>query len=324
MNEISVEKLFKENQDRLQLVILNNENGFNKVIKEPELHRPGLALSGFVDVFTYNRVQIVGNTELAYLETLSSEDRYSSLRKVLDFDIPCIIVTDNNVPPQVMIEIANEKKITIFRSVYSTTHVIQLLSAYLEKKFAPFTTVHGSMVDVYGYGVLITGRSGIGKSEIALDLVERGHRLVADDVVNVIRMTENILIATGSELLKHHMEIRGIGIIDIRRIFGIRGIRQQKRIEVEVHLEDWEEGKDYDRTGLEEKASSLLDVEVPLVKLPIFPGKNVTVIIETIALNQLLKTTLGYNTAQEMNERLIRRMQDEQTDIRDYISFDLE
>lgn len=324
MNEITVENLYNENRERLQLIILNNENGFNKVIKEPELHRPGLALSGFVDVFTYNRVQIVGNTELAYLETLSSEDRYASLRKVLDFDIPCIIITDNNMPPDVMIEIANERSITIFRSVYSTTHIIQLLSTYLEKKFAPFTSVHGSMVDVYGYGVLITGRSGIGKSEIALDLIERGHRLVADDVVNVTRMTENILIASGTELLKHHMEIRGIGILDIRRIFGIRGIRQQKRIEVEVHLEDWEEGKDYDRTGLEEKISNLLDVEIPLVNLPIFPGKNVTVIIETIALNQLLKTTMGYNTATEINDKLIRRMQEGQTDIRDYLTYDLE
>lgn len=324
MNEINIETLYKENRERLQLVILNNENGFNKLIKEPELHRPGLALSGFVDVFTYNRVQIIGNTELAYLETLSSDDRYACLKKVFDFDLPCVVITDNNVPPDMMLNIANERNITLFRTVYSTTHIIQLLSSYLEKKFAPFTSIHGSMVDVYGYGVLITGRSGIGKSEIALDLVERGHRLVADDVVHVTRMTENTLIATGNELLKHHMEIRGIGIIDIRRIFGIRGIRRQKKIEVEVHLEDWEEGKDYDRTGLEDQKNSHLDVEIPLLKLPIFPGKNVTVIIETIALNQLLKTTLGYHTAHELNERLIRRMQDEKVDVRDYISYDLE
>ena len=322
MNEITVETLYYENKKRLKFEIFNNDNGFDKVIKEPELHRPGLALSGFVDVFTYNRVQIIGNTELAYLETLIPDKREASLRKVFEFDLPCLIVTDNNIPSQELVDIANERKITILRSVFSTTHVIQLLSNYLEKKFAPYTSIHGSMVDVYGIGVLLTGRSGIGKSEIALDLVERGSRLVADDVINITRQSEGILIATGSEVLQHHMEIRGIGIIDIRNIFGIRGIRLKKRVEVEVHLEDWEESKDYERIGLEEKTVNYLDVDIPLVNLPIFPGKNVTVIIETIALNQLLKI-YGFHTAQEFNERLIQRIQTS-TDVKDYLFFDME
>lgn len=322
MNEITVETLYYENKKRLKLEILNNDDGFEKVIKEPELHRPGLALSGFVDVFTYNRVQIIGNTELAYLETLTPTKRKASLRKVFEFNIPCLVVTDNNIPPQEFIDIADKKKITILRSVFSTTHVIQLLSNYLESKFAPYTSVHGSMVDVYGIGVLLTGRSGIGKSEIALDLVERGHRLVADDVVHITRQAEGILIATGSEVLQHHMEIRGIGIIDIRSIFGIRGIRLKKRFEVEVHLEDWEESKDYERIGLEEKTVNYLDVNIPLINLPIFPGKNVTVIIEVIALNQLLKI-YGFHTAQEFNERLIKQIQTS-SDMKDYLFFDLE
>ena len=322
MKEITVETLYYDNKKRLNLEILNNDDGFDKVIKEPELHRPGLALSGFVEVFTFNRIQIIGNTELAYLETLIPIKREASIRNVLEFDLPCLIITDNNIPPQELIDIANERKISVLRSVYSTTHVIQILSNYLERKFAPFTSVHGSMVDVYGIGVLLTGRSGIGKSEIALDLVERGHRIVADDVVNIIKHAEGILIATGSEVLQHHMEIRGIGIIDIRSIFGIRSIRLQKRFEVEVHLEDWEESKDYERIGIEDKTVNYLNVDIPLVNLPIFPGKNVTVIIETIALNQILKS-YGYHTAKEFNERLIQRIQTS-AEVKDYLFYDLE
>ncbi len=322
MNEITIETLFYENKKRLKFEIFNDDSGFDRIIQEPELNRPALALAGFVDVFTYQRIQLIGNTELAFLDTLTPKKRKESLSKVFEFDLPCIVVTDNNVPPPELVEIANEKTITILRSVFSTTHVIQLLSNYLEKKFAPYMSKHGSMVDVYGIGVLITGRSGIGKSEIALDLVERGHRLVADDVVHITRQAEGILISTGSEVLQHHMEIRGIGIIDIRSIYGIRSIRLKKRIEVEVRLEDWEENKDYERIGLEEKSVKYLDTEIPLINLPIFPGKTVTVIIETIALNQVLKI-YGFHTAQEFNERLIQRIQNSR-DIKDYLFFDLE
>ncbi|MBN2011139.1 HPr kinase/phosphorylase [candidate division KSB1 bacterium] len=322
MKEISVETLYYEFKNRLKLEMLNGDHGFDKVIKEPELHRPGLALSGFTNVFTFQRIQIMGNTELGYLETQPPKQKEASIRKVFGFDLPCVIVTDNNFPPQILVDVANERKVTLFRTELSTTHVIQLLSYYLDNKFAQRTTVHGSMVDVYGIGVLLTGRSGIGKSEIALDLVERGHRLVADDVVHITRQSEGILISIGSEVLKHHMEIRGIGIIDIRSMFGVRGIRLKKRVEVEVRLEDWQEDKDYERVGLVEKTSSILGVEVPLVNLPIFPGKNVTVIIEVIALNQLLKV-YGVHTAQEFNDRLLQRMQTA-IDVKDYIYFDLE
>lgn len=322
MNELSVKNLYEDNQKRLNLEILNNKASFHKKIKEREIHRPGLALSGFVDVFTYNRVQIIGNTELAYLETLSATKREASLRKVFEFDIPCIIITDNNCPDDDFISIANEKKISVLRSVFSTTHVIQILSSYLEEKFAPFTSVHGSLVDVYGIGMLITGRSGIGKSEVALDLVERGHRLVADDVVNLSRRTVGILIGSCSETLMHHLEIRGIGIIDVQRIFGIRAIRFQKRVQVELHLEDWEAGKDYDRTGLEEKQVEYLGVPIPIVSLPIFPGKNITVLAEVIALNQWLKI-YGHFTAREFNERLLQKTTATPA-LKEHLFFDLE
>ncbi len=322
MNELTIKTLFEDLKNLLKLKIINSGLGIDNKITEREIHRPGLALSGFVDVFTYNRIQIFGNTELSFLETLTPVKRELSIRKILDFKLPCIIITDNNCPSDDFIQIADEQKITIMRSVYSTTHVSQILSRYLGKKFAPFTTQHGSLVDIYGIGVLITGRSGIGKSEIALDLVERGHRLVADDIVNLHRQSEILLLGSCTETLLHHMEIRGIGIIDVRSIFGVRSIRFQKRVEVDLRLVDWEEGKDYDRTGLEDKFVEYLGVKIPIIELPIFPGKNITVIAETIALNQLLKI-YGKFTAKEFNERLIKNMQPN-SNLKDYLFFDNE
>jgi HPr kinase/phosphorylase len=322
MNELTIKTLFEDLKNLLKLKVISSTQGINKKITEREVNRPGLALSGFVDVFTYNRIQIFGNTELSYLETLTPVKRELSIRKVLEFDLPCIIITDNNCPSDDFIQIADERKITILRSLYSTTHVSQILGSYLEKNFAPFTTQHGSLVDIYGIGVLITGRSGIGKSEIALDLIERGHRLVADDIVNLHRRSETLLLGSCTETLLHHMEIRGMGIVDVRSIFGVRSIRFQKRVEVDLRLVDWEEGKDYDRTGLEEKFVEYLGVKIPIIELPIFPGKNITVIAETIALNQLLKI-YGKFTAKEFNERLIKKMQ-MNSNLKDYLFFDNE
>lgn len=322
MNELTVEKLYNDNQNRLKLKVLNNKSSFQKKIKEKEVHRPGLALSGFVDVFTFKRVQVIGNTELAYLETLPPTTREASLRKVFEFDIPCIIITHNNQPSEDFVALANEKAITILQSNFSTTHVIQIVSSYLEKEFAPSKIIHGSLVDVYGVGVMITGRSGIGKSEVALDLVERGHRLVADDVIHLTRPTEGIIIGACSEALLHHMEIRGIGIIDVCSLFGVHAVRFQKRVEIELHLEDWEEGKDYDRTGLEEHYNNYLDVSLPVVNLPIFPGKNITVLAEVIALNHLLKV-YGQYTAREFNEKLKEKIKTSKT-LKDYLFYDTE
>jgi HPr kinase/phosphorylase len=322
MDELTVEKLFEDNQNRLKLEILNNKSSFKKKINEKEIHRPGLALTGFVDVFTYKSVQVIGNTELAYLETLTPTKREASLRKLFEFDLPCVIITQKNQPPEDLVLIANEKKISILRSEFNTTHVIQILSSYLEKELAPSKTVHGSLVDVYGVGVLITGRSGIGKSEVALDLVERGHRLVADDVVHIKRRTEAILIGSCSEALLHHLEIRGIGIIDVCSLFGVHAVRFQKRVEIELHLEDWEEGKDYDRTGLEENFITYLGVSIPIINLPIFPGKNITVLAEVISLNHLLKV-YGQYTAREFNEKLKEKITTSKT-LKDYLFYDTE
>jgi HPr kinase/phosphorylase len=271
------------------------------------LHRPGLALAGFIELFTFDRVQILGNTEIKYLNSLSEEARREALLRFFQFEIPCLIVTNSNALPVQLLQLADSRKVCIFSSPLSTTELTHLLSDYLDHKFAPAMTLHGSLVDVYGTGLLFTGRSGIGKSEVALDLVERGHRLVSDDAVTITRTADNVLMGTGSELLKHFMEIRGIGIIDVGRMFGVRAVRLQKRIETEVELVDWSAEQEYERVGLEDQYKEYLGVKIPYVRLPIFPGKNVTVISETIALNLHLKV-YGFHPAKELSEALTNAM----------------
>ncbi len=326
---LTVEILFTENQKKMKLNLLNSEEGFSRRISTYLLHRPGLALTGFLDVFTYERIQILGNTEIQYLTRLTKEKRKKSLEKVLGYEIPCMIITDNNKAPEELIPIANRRKICIFRTKYSTMDLFHYLSDFLNNEFAPRTTVHGTLVDVYGIGLLFTGRSGIGKSEIALDLIERGHRLVADDIVIITKKAEEILMGEGRELAEHHLEIRGLGLIDTRSTFGIRAVRVHKRIEVEVKLVDFDPKTDYDRTGLDGQETSILGVKLPLIVLPINPGKNITVIAETIALNQLLKV-YGHHTPEDFNKRLIKRMREkekkhlQELKMRDFLDKDFE
>ncbi len=304
METLDVGLFFKENEGRLDLELVTTREGLRRKITEKNLHRPGLALAGFLELFTYQRIQILGNTEMTYLRNLDEAQRRTKLQRVFEFDIPCLIVTDSNEVFPEMIEEADRRKIAIFKTSYSTTLLIHLLSDYLDDKFAPKMDMHGTLVDVYGTGVLFTGRSGIGKSEIALDLVERGHRLVADDVVILTKKAEGILIGSGPEMLKHFMEIRGVGIIDVRQIFGVRAIRLQKRVEVLVELVEWDPKKSYERVGIDEEEKDLLGVKIPHLQLPIFPGKNITVIAEVIALNLHLKI-YGYHPAKVFNTRLM-------------------
>lgn len=311
---ITIREFYKDNREHLKLTLYSSDNGFSRRITKEDTHRPGLALAGFVELFTYDRVQILGNTEISYLKTLSKENSIKAIDRYLEFEIPCIIVTNGNKLPTYFIQAAKKRYISIFGTPLSTTNLNHLMGDYLDTKFAPQSSVHASLVDVYGVGLLVTGRSGIGKSEVSLDLVERGHRLVTDDVVVITRTADNVLTGKGTELSEHHIELRGVGIIDVKKIFGIRAVRLRKRVEVEINLVDWDATVSYERTGLDKETVTILDVTIPKIILPINPGKNMTVICETIAMNQLLKLH-GYDTAKEFNRRLKEHMRIKKTNM---------
>lgn len=296
---IPVSAFLEENKSRLGLELIAGKSGVKNIIISPELNRPGLVLTGFVDLFTYNRVQLIGNTELLYLNTLPKKRRIEAFEIICQFDLPCIIFTNGRQPEPEIIRICNKKGIPLILSSLTTTQFVHLFSYYLEDIFAPSTNMHGTLVDVYGMGLLFTGRPGIGKSEVALDLIERGHKLVADDVVYIFRKSRGIIVGTGSELTRSLIEIRGVGIVDVKEMFGVRATRVQKRIEIEVQLIDWDDKRQMNRTGLDEAFSTILDVDIPNIEVPIYPGKYIAVIVESIALNHLLKLK-GYNAAKEL------------------------
>ena len=302
-NSMTVGFLFDVNKQRLKLESVNGDVGFEREITDKNIHRPGLALAGYVELFTYDRVQIFGNTEIRYLNHLTFDERINAFKTIFKFDLPCIFVTGENKLDNELVAIATEHNVSVILTPLETTKFVYFISDFLDDHFAPQTVLHGSFVDVDGIGVLITGRWGIGKSEIALDLVERGHRLVADDVVMVTRKGEGILMGSGSDVVKHYMEIRGLGLIDVRSIFGIRSIRFQKRIEIIVELQEWRNDIEYTRTGLDHEDISILGVSLPHIKLPIVPGKNITVIVEVIAMDYQLKH-YGFDSAKEFAKRL--------------------
>jgi len=300
---IDVRFFHKLTEKKFGIKLLSGEGGLDRKIKDQNLHRPGLALAGFVDLFAFSRVQVFGNTEIRYLMNLEIAERRSALERILKFEIPCIILTNDHKPSQELIDLSNHFNTPVFGSSLSTTKLSNLVSDFLDDQFAPRLSIHGSFVDVYGVGILFVGNSGIGKSEIALDLIERGHRLVADDVVILTKKAESVVIGAGTDLVKHFMEIRGIGFIDVEKMFGIRAIRYQKRLEVIVELEVWNQESEYTRTGLEDATFNILGVDLPYIKLPIVPGKNITVISEVISLHYLLKH-YDYDAAKVFQKRL--------------------
>ncbi len=303
--KISVAHLVDKLQERVNIELrpLTGEEFIeSRYVTEADLHRPGLALAGYVKLFTYQRIQVIGNTESQYLDNMSVEERKESFSKLVEFNIPVIFLTDNNNLPDYLLQLAEEAEIPIYNTPIETTRFMYLIRDFLEDQFAVQTLVHGSMVDVYGIGILIAGKSGIGKSEVALDLVERGHRLVADDVV-MLTKKNNILMTSATEMNQHFMEIRGLGIVDVMSMFGIRAIRYQKRLEVVLELSLWDESKDIERTGLDQDSTNILGVEIPLIHLPITPGKNITVIAEVIAMNYLLRH-YGYDAAEVLQDKI--------------------
>jgi len=323
---ITVEFLYENSKDLVKLNLYSDTSGFNKRIYEQNLHRPGLALAGFVDLFSFSRVQVFGNTEIKYLAQLTNEKRIEAIERIFKFSIPCIILTDNNKPFPELLELCNKNNIPLFGTQFSTTKLVYFVSDFLDDQFAERISIHGSFVDVYGAGILFIGKSGVGKSEVALDLVERGHRLVADDLIILTKKGEGILMGSGTNLAKHFMEIRGLGIIDVERMFGIRAIRYQKRLEIIVELEIWDDETEYTRTGLDEEMVNVAGVDILYVKLPILPGKNVTVISEVISLNYLLKH-YGYNAAEMFQDKLTSTINSKNNkDLRgvDYFEHDFE
>jgi HPr kinase/phosphorylase len=320
---MTVQKLFSSRNEDLELTLLNGaEAGMKKIIANPELHRPGLALAGFFERFAHKRVQILGETENVYIQQLDDKTLTERARHLFEHDVPMIIMSKGLAPPETFLKAADEFHTGVFSSRLTTAELRNRLSAYLDQVFAPSITIHGTLVDVYGVGLMYTGKSGIGKSEVALDLVERGHRLVADDVCKITRTTPDVIIGTGSELLGHHMEIRGVGIIDIEELFGIRAIRLQKRVEVEVNLTLWSDDEDYERLGLEDRKTTIMGVSIPVVRVPISPGKNITVISEVIAMNHMLKI-YGENSAIEFTKKLSQKIARQST-TRDYLESDVE
>ncbi len=322
MPGLTVEQIFKERKEVLDLTLLAGSEGLPRQIQTNEIYRPGLVLAGFSERFAFKRIQIFGETEMTYIDSLSSAQRRESIERLTSFPIPLIVTTKGLVPPPEVLEVADRVKVPLLSTRLSTTEFITRLSSILDGIFAPSISKHGTLVDVYGVGLLYTGKSGIGKSECALDLVERGHRLVADDMVKITRKTQTTIIGSANELLGHHMEVRGIGVIDIEKLFGIRSIRLQKRIEVECRLTYWEGGQTYERLGLEERYTTILGVEIPVVTIPISPGKNITVISEVIAMNHMLKV-YGENAAEELSKRLSDRLHRKTMTV-DYLESDYE
>jgi HPr kinase/phosphorylase len=303
MPQLTVEQLLKEKTEFLELYVLQGGLGLKKQIPSNNISRPGLALAGYTERFSYSRTLILGKTEISFLSSLPPKELESRLKQFFSFDIPLLVITKALEPPPALIVEAAANNVPVLQSNLTTAEFIIRISSYLDNIFAPRTSIHGTLVDVYGVGLLYTGKSGIGKSECALDLVERGHRLVADDVVTIIRKAPDVIMGVADERIGHHMEIRGLGIIDIEKLFGIRAVRLQKRIEVEVRLEQWDDATEYDRLGIEDKYTTVLGVEIPVVTIPVSPGKNITVISEIISMNHMLKV-YGERPAEKFIQRL--------------------
>jgi HPr kinase/phosphorylase len=307
MAGLSIQELLSEKEAGLDLELLAGEAGLSHLVQVPRIQKPGLALAGYTTNLHPDRIQVLGSTELTYLESLPIEKAALNLRQLCALDISCFIITKGQTPPAILIRETEQQGIPLLRTHHQSSTFISLITNFLEERLLPSTTVHGVLVDVLGVGVLLLGKSGVGKSECALDLVLRGHRLVADDIVKVRMKLPAVLFGEGVDLLHYHMEIRGLGIINIKHLFGVAAIRERKKIDLAVELVEWEDGREYDRLGLVEQQYPLLGLQVPLLRIPVRPGRNMTSIVEVAARNQLLKE-MGYHSALEFQDRLEKRM----------------
>ncbi|MDR0539014.1 MAG: HPr(Ser) kinase/phosphatase [Spirochaetaceae bacterium] len=295
----------------LDLRCVAGRKGLSREISTPELNRPGLALCGFYEIFAFNRIQVFGFGEAAYIKKIISEKKNDNIKRLLKYEIPCCVFTHNINVENFFIEAAEEACCPVLVTGLATTEFIVRLLRILSTIFSPKVTLHGVLVEVYGLGILITGESGVGKSETALELIKAGHRLVADDVVEIHCINGNVLIGNGAnKIIGHHMEIRGIGVINVTHLFGVSAIRDSKRIQLITQLEEWDSSKNYDRIGKEDLFVDILGVQIPKLEIPVKPGRNIRIVIESAAMNERLKN-MGYNTAQEFNRNILKWIESE-------------
>lgn len=298
-----IQVITKDVMEKFQLELVSGEEGIGRYITTSDISRPGLEMAGYFTHYPANRVQLLGKTELSFFEMLPKEEKIGRMKRLCSEQTPAIIISRDLEVPQELIDASNTNHVPVFVTKLTTTRFSSRLTNFLESKLAPTTAMHGVLVDVYGIGVLIMGKSGVGKSETALELVKKGHRLVADDSVEIRQEAENMLIGSPPPLLEHLLEIRGIGIIDIMTLFGASAVRPYKRITLIVELETWDPDKFYDRLGLDEEKMKIIDTEVTKLTIPVQPGRNVSVIIEVAAMNYRLKK-MGVNAAEEFSRRL--------------------
>lgn len=300
---LTVRELLEEAGGLLRLERLAGDGGLGRVITSPRIQKPGLALAGHLLHLNPGRVQVLGATEISYLASIEPPRQVEAVRTLCHFEFPCLLVTKGLPVPEPLAEEAERRSVPLLRSTLASSELITRISAYLEQRLAPTTTVHGVLMDILGVGLLLIGKSGIGKSECALDLIQRGHRLVADDVVRITRREPATLLGTGADLIRHHMEIRGLGIINVKDLFGITSVREVKALDLVCELVEWDPAGEMDRLGLDEATHEILGVELPLVRMPVRFGRNMTIIIEVAVRNHLLKSA-GHHSARLFHERL--------------------
>ena len=305
--KISVKQFYAENASELGLRLVAGAEGLGRIIREPTINRPGLALTGFLKYFAGNRIQAMGAAEVTYLKTLDEKTRAERYQALFAHRIPAIVYSRNLKPDRQFIQAAEKANIPVFRSPLITMKFISRATLSLDDMFAPQGTEQGSMVDILGMGVLIKGESGIGKSECVLALVERGYSLVADDVTRVKLLDGREVIGTSALITRNHMEVRGIGIIDVAAMFGVKSIRAEKRINLVVSLRDWDQVEDVERLGMEEETVPILGADIPHIVIPVRPGRDIARLIEVAAFHTKLRLA-GYNAAEELNRRLIKKM----------------
>jgi HPr kinase/phosphorylase len=293
----------------MPLELLSGQGGLGRTISSPHIQKTGLALAGFDEYLQPARVLVFGESEVRYLESLSNSDRLNALAATFSHDIPCVLITGGWNPPVELLAASERYHIPLLRTSISTPLAIAKISALLDDALAVRQVMHGVLLDILGLGVLIIGESGIGKSECALDLVVRGHRLVADDTVEVRRRAEAVVVGRCPELTRHHMEVRGLGVINIRDLFGVASTRTSKTVELVVQLERWDSAREYDRLGLDENVYELFGVKVPLIHMPVAPGRSLAILVEVAARNQILRSR-GLHAARDLVSRLDRRLRD--------------